>query len=238
MRPSNSLSITSYLKIKQPRQIILNYRVKIFFWRGCLIFHWSFSGLNNRVRVKIKCDKSFSRRQYLNDHLKLHEGQVNLCDQCGKTFTTKESLNTHKKLVHSDSRPFQCTIDGCDKSFKLKSQLTEHLKQVHGPKQHQCFICLKSFSRSSTLKIHMASVHDEVRHQCNKCTKSYSQLNSLQRHVKTQHPQTIKIASQKLPFQNCLWCIRKLPNFDQFIIHAKETHPKQVAGLLNLDDFK
>ncbi len=92
------------------------------------------------------CDKSFAGKAQLNQHLKLHEGQVNLCDQCGKTLSRKGDLINHKKQVHSDSRPFQCTIDGCDKSFKLKHSLTQHLKQVHGPKQHQCSICLKSFS--------------------------------------------------------------------------------------------
>ena len=52
-----------------------------------------------------------------------------------------------------------------------------------------------------------------------------------------QHPQTTEIQSQKLPFQNCLslWCIQKFPNFDQFIIHAEENHPKLVTGLSNLD---
>ena len=184
------------------------------------------------------CDKSFSDTSSLSKHLKLHEGQVNLCDQCGKTFSTKQNLNRHKKQVHSDSRPFQCTIDGCDKSFKLKGNLTEHLKQVHGPKQHQCLICLKSFTSKPYLTKHIASVHDEIRHQCNKCTKSYSTLGHLQQHIKKQHPQTTKIESEKLPFQNCLWCVWKFPNFKQFIIHAKHYHPKLVAGLLNLDDFK
>ncbi len=98
--------------------------------------------------------------------------------------------------------------------------------------------CLKSFTANSTLKTHIASVHDEIRHQCNKCTKSYSQLNTLQAHIKKQHPQTTTIESQKLPFQNCLWCIWKFPNFKQFVIHAKHYHPKLVAGLLNNDDFK
>ena len=191
-------------------------------------FHCSFDG----------CDKSFSQKTSLAQHLKLHEGQVNLCDQCGKTLSTKQHLNNHKKQVHSDSRPFQCTISGCDKSFKRKSDLTMHLKQVHGPKQHQCLTCLKSFTTNQHLKTHIASVHDEIRHQCNKCTKSYSYMNKLQQHIKKQHPQTTEIESKKLPFQNCLWCILKLPDYDQFIIHAKETHPKLVAGLLNVDDFK
>ena len=185
-------------------------------------FHCSFDG----------CDKSFSRKQALLQHLKLHEGQVNLCDQCGKTFATKSNLHCHKKLVHSDTKPFQCTINGCDKSFKFNYILTRHLKQVHGRKQHQCLICLKSFSNNSHLKRHIASVHNEIRHQCNKCTKSYSQLGYLQQHIKKQHPQTNKIDSQKLPCQNCLWCIWKFPNYNQFIIHAKHYHPKLVAGLL------
>merc|ERR1712000_629997 len=141
---------------------------------------------------------------YLSNHIKLHEGQGNLCDQ----------------------------------SVKLKHTLTAHLKQVHGPKQHQCDICLKSFSKNSNLKTHIASVHDEIRHQCNKCTKSYSQRGYLQQHIKDKHSQSNEIESQKLHFQNCLWCIWKFPNFKQFIIHAKHYHPKLVAGLLNLDDFK
>jgi len=97
---------------------------------------------------------------------------------------------------------------------------------------------LKSFSTNQNLKTHIASVHDETCHQCNECTKSYTTRGHLQQHIKKQHPQTKEIDSQKLPFQNCLWCIEKLSNYDQFIIHAKDKHPKSVAGLLNLDDFK
>ena len=97
-------------------------------------------------------------------------------------------------------------------------------------------MCLKSFVTNQYLKQHIASVHDEIRHQCNKCAKNYSTPAQLQQHIKKEHPQTNKIQSPNLPFQNCLWCIRKLPNYNQFIIHAKEIHPKLVAGLLNLDD--
>merc|ERR1712000_581819 len=71
-------------------------------------FHCSFDG----------CDKSFLSKSQFSKHLKLHEGQVNLCDLCGKTFTTKQHLNNHEKQVHSDSRPFVCSIDECTKSFK------------------------------------------------------------------------------------------------------------------------
>ena len=78
-------------------------------------FHCTFDG----------CDKSFTFKNNLSTHFKLHEGQVNLCDQCGKTFTTKGNLHNHKKQVHSDTRLFQCTTDGCDKSFKLKSSLRD-----------------------------------------------------------------------------------------------------------------
>jgi len=191
-------------------------------------FHCSFDG----------CDKSFAFKHDFGKHSKLHEGQVNSCDQCGKTFNTKGHLTDHKKQVHSDSRPFQCSIDGCDKSFKMKGKLTRHLKQVHGPKQHQCSICLKPFSTSRNLKRHIASVHDEIRHQCNKCTKSYSTRDDLRRHIKKQHSQTTELQSQKLRFQNCLWCIEKFANFNQFKIHAKKTHPKQVGGLLNNSDFE
>ena len=33
------------------------------------------------------CDKSFLSKSNFSKHLKLHEGQMNLCDQCGKTLT-------------------------------------------------------------------------------------------------------------------------------------------------------
>jgi len=207
--------------------------------RGSLKIH--VDSIHKKIRFRCSfdgCEKSFSNKSNRSTHFKLHEGQVNLCDLCGKTFSRKRDLNRHKNQVHSDSKTFQCTIDGCDKSFKLKGNLTQHLKQAHGPKQHQCLICLKSFSTNQNLKTHIASVHDEMRHQCNKCTKSYSSYANLWAHIKKHHSQTTEVASKKLPFQNCLWCIWKFPNFKQFIIHAKHYHPTLVAGLLNNDDFK
>ena len=57
------------------------------------------------------CPKTYSRREHLNRHLKLHMGiepeRPYYCIDCGKSFTRKEHLVRHRRS-HTGETPFAC----------------------------------------------------------------------------------------------------------------------------------
>ena len=57
------------------------------------------------------CPKTYSRREHLNRHIKLHMGiepeRPYYCMECGKTFTRKEHLMRHRRS-HTGETPFAC----------------------------------------------------------------------------------------------------------------------------------
>ena len=57
------------------------------------------------------CPKTYSRREHLNRHIKLHLGiepeRPYYCMECGKSFTRKEHLMRHRRS-HTGETPFAC----------------------------------------------------------------------------------------------------------------------------------
>lgn len=73
------------------------------------------------------CYKQFSRKYYLNRHVKNHDKKPStICYICGKTL--KSPINLHMKAVHENVRPFRCDI--CNKTFREKNRLRLHM-MVH-----------------------------------------------------------------------------------------------------------
>jgi len=79
------------------------------------------------------CQKKFSRKHDLNQHMQQHEGVKSyVCDECPKRFFTVYEMKRHQPL-HSDYRKFSCFL--CDARFKRKYEVERHLKKcsaVHG----------------------------------------------------------------------------------------------------------
>ena len=78
------------------------------------------------------CTKTYSRREHLNRHLKLHMGiepeRPYYCLDCGKTFTRKEHLLRHRR-GHTGETPFHCpgrreTVAWCEESLVLSQVQT------------------------------------------------------------------------------------------------------------------
>ena len=73
-------------------------------------------GGNNHGQGQLRCTyegcpKTYSRREHLNRHIKLHMGiepeRPYYCLDCGKTFTRKEHLLRHRRS-HTGETPYAC----------------------------------------------------------------------------------------------------------------------------------
>ena len=79
------------------------------------------------------CDKSFSAKTSLNQHIKsVHEKVRYNCDRCEKSYSSKHRLKYHITNIHRH----QC--QKCHKSFSQKADLKAHIKIFHENVEYNC----------------------------------------------------------------------------------------------------
>lgn len=105
-----------------------------------------------------QCEKSFTLKRNLHNHMQTHLEKQHVCDKCGKTFMQKGNLLNHQ-ITHSDLRPFTCLV--CDTSFKTMKRLRFHNLTHTKVKSHVCDVCNRSFALRTTLKVHYR-IHTQV----------------------------------------------------------------------------
>jgi uncharacterized Zn-finger protein len=177
------------------------------------------------------CDKSYSLKSYLINHIKsFHEGHEHRCDQCGKVLSTNANLKQHIQNVHSDKR-FICSFDNCGKSFTRSSHLKSHVKSAHEGVRYPCSVCDKSFTQYGSLKLHISSIHDKTRHQCDHCEKSYTDRGYLNTHIKQKHQQSsTNLSTTPTPtFVNCLFCGHCNVSLAAYYQHNIQFHSDNVG---------
>jgi len=76
------------------------------------------------------------------------------CPECKKEFTYSRTLSNHMASVHSNERPFVCSI--CLLSFKLKANRDQHRRLEH---KFKCENCELSFVQHRSLQEHTAKFH-------------------------------------------------------------------------------
>jgi len=106
------------------------------------------------------CPKTYSRREHLNRHIKLHMGiepeRPYYCLDCGKTFTRKEHLLRHRRS-HTGETPYACPGVDCSKQFARKEHLKRHMRVHTGEHPYPCSECGRSFGRRERLLKHLKS---------------------------------------------------------------------------------
>ncbi|XP_013149305.1 PREDICTED: early growth response protein 1-like, partial [Papilio polytes] len=86
------------------------------------------------------CDETFSTRQEIVYHLKVHSGSRTVksetdkkfpCDYCDRKFFTAKDVRRHL-VVHTGRRDFLCPY--CPQKFGRKDHLVRHVKNAHPEK--------------------------------------------------------------------------------------------------------
>ena len=142
---------------------------------------------------------------------------VMICDQCEKTFSSKQTLDNHMKL-HKNERNYSCP--SCSKTFVCESVLKNHVKTHDSESNSdvQCPHCQKAASSMGNLQRHIRSVHfefsDKKQFTCStaNCGKNFKDPSALRIHE--------KIHTGKKPFQCVnTGCQKKFMTNAQLKIH-------------------
>ena len=81
---------------------------------------------------KAGCDKAYTRKYNLNNHLRVHSGERPfLCSYpgCGSSFTRSAYLNSHKKTHLVERQRYQCEF--CRQFFNSRNTVLKHTKRNH-----------------------------------------------------------------------------------------------------------
>ena len=103
-----------------------------------------------RSHVCTVCEKRFTTKRSLTDHLRSHSGEdLFTCTQCEKHFTCRINFSRHMN-IHSSK--YMC--NECGKCCQGRQALTVHRQTHSGEKPFECSVCSKQFAQSGDLVIH------------------------------------------------------------------------------------
>lgn len=148
------------------------------------------------------CDMTYSKRQYLMNHMIKEHNEVMSadiksirqpiymatednpkpykCDQCVKEYSKAKHLARHKR---SHIRQF---CDQCEKSF---ANFADHMRKIHDtelPRPFECDICHRTYRSKSNIQAHMKIHKSENRiYSCKLCPKAFFYGTDLRKHIRT-----------------------------------------------------
>ncbi|XP_072023074.1 uncharacterized protein [Amphiura filiformis] len=160
--------------------------------------------LDERNFLCEECGASFKTKRDLSKHHMSHSDfKPFVCQECGKGFLFKNKLDRHRMTVHSNEKPFKCTIPNCDKAFSRRDKLNDHARTHLYYEPFHCRFCPKGFFRKDNLKDHEVLHTKDYRFKCDRCPKGFMRPKLLARHIVHEHqvPDELEGANQISPLQ-------------------------------------
>ena len=123
------------------------------------------------------------------------------CDNCEKSFSKKQSLRDHVKYVHegfeppakSDSKTCYPCIN-CSFLGETNYFLQQHTKNFHS--RVCCDICGFRGISEYAIRRHKENIHEDVAHNCPHCEGNLKQKLLLKTHIKARHGPQDYLCSQ------------------------------------------
>ncbi|XP_048515122.1 zinc finger protein 391-like isoform X10 [Athalia rosae] len=130
-----------------------------------------------------ECGKTFSMKRYLDGHFdKIHKFQLYKCNLCDYKSNNKGTLKNHFIRLHTNEFNFSC--DTCGKQFKIKKALNHHMKQDHsGNPPIVCDICGNFSKNIHALKAHIKYRHHKPAFECHICKRGMTTQENLRQHL-------------------------------------------------------
>ncbi|KAJ9589614.1 hypothetical protein L9F63_017199 [Diploptera punctata] len=120
-----------------------------------------------------QCDKKFSSKYGLANHMNLHlpeDERPYKCRHCNKGFGAKHAMTKHERTHLPDEQRLSYVCDICGKRFGYASTLDGHQRHVHqNERPFICHICAKTFPIKGALTYHLTTHEVQDRVQCSQC---------------------------------------------------------------------
>ena len=184
-----------------------------------------------------KCDKGFSTKIMLTQHItrlsgdqafNCREGKHRTnkqigktfpCNFCAKHFQFKRKLRHHERKVHNQNRTF---CQDCGKDFLNQGYLKTHMTAHTGEEKYNCREgCNQKFRVASNRYYHEKNHREE--YKCKTCLDIFALKRSLKAHIKEKKHQPLK----ELKEQICIICQKQYSSSRKIKVHIREKHSQK-----------
>mmetsp|Transcript_1464 Transcript_1464/g.4744 ORF Transcript_1464/g.4744 Transcript_1464/m.4744 type:complete len:346 (+) Transcript_1464:2458-3495(+) len=124
------------------------------------------------------------------------------CSECDKVFKCRGKLNQHMR-VHTNERPFRCSVPGCEKTFARSDNLKRHTMS-HRPESERPLACRFEGCEKRFVTNQKRNRHELLHKQsrpfvCSICDQAFTKKNLLKAHT-TEHT---GLAPYQCPVDSC-----------------------------------